>query len=203
MKTKQGNRMKNKYFLLAAVIGLVAVTSVQAIPIAGEIDMSGTANLNSTLLGSATKASSFGAVSVGGVPTGSYVGTLGDSVNWNGFGWNPATTPVNPLWSFTDAGTGFTYSFNLATVGVVSQDNSFLNLLGTGTLTITGAGSPYDTTDGQWSFTISNPGGGAHANFSFTFANSQTGAGVPDGGMTVILLGTALAGLGLLRRKLA
>ena len=195
--------IRNKYLLLAAALALAAVTSVQAIPITGTIDMSGTANLDSTLLGSATKATSFTAVTVGGVPTGAYVGTFGDSVAWNGFGWNPPTTPVNPLWSFTDAGTGFTYSFNLATVGVVSQDNSFLNILGTGSLTITGAGSPYDTTDGQWSFTISNPGGGSHANFAFTFANSQTGATVPDGGMTVILLGTGLAGLGLLRRKLA
>jgi VPDSG-CTERM motif len=91
-----------------------------------------------------------------------------------------------------------TYSFDLANVSVFSQSNSFLNLMGSGTLHVTG----FDDTPGLWSFTISNPGGGAHANFMFTFANSQTGSGVPDGSATVALLGIAFVGLEGLRRML-
>src|SRR5438552_11282248 len=130
-----------------------------AVPVTGSVDMSGTAFLDNTLLGSATKANSFSGVTVGGIPTGSFAGTVGDSVTWSPFGWNPATTPVNPLWTYNDIVTGFTYSFNLASVSIDSQSNTFLNLLGTGTLSITGPGSPFDVggSAASWSFTISNP----------------------------------------------
>jgi VPDSG-CTERM motif len=137
----------------------------------------------------------FTGVTVGGSPTGTFVGTVGSSVTWHGFSW-PSNVLVAPLWTFTSGAN--TYSFDLANVSVFSQSNSFLNLMGSGTLHVTG----FDDTPGSWSFTISNPGGGAHANFDFTFANSQTGAGVPDGGVTVALLGLALVGVEVLRRKL-
>ena len=176
-------------------LGLAA--TVQAIPITGVVDMSGTATLDSTTLGSATKATGFSAVTIGGAPTGNYAGTFGTAVSWAAFGWTPFVAPApQPLWSFVSAGKTFT--FNLTSATVVSQNNSFLNLLGAGTLTETG----FDNTSGSWSFTISNAGGAAHPDFSFTFANSQT-ASVPDGGLTVALLGAALSGLALIRRKLA
>lgn len=178
-----------------------AVQQAEAANISGSIDMSGTAILDNSLLGSATKVTSVSGASVGGIPTGSFTGTAGDAVTWNGFGWNPSTTPVTPLWTFTDAGTGSTYSFTLNSVSVDSQDNKFLNLLGSGTLSITGGTAAADDTTGSWSFTISNPTGGAHANFAFTFANSQTA--VPDGGATAMLLGAGFLGLAGLRRKLS
>lgn len=189
--------MRNKVILMTGAVLVMAATMAQAIPITGQINMSGTAVLDNTLLGSATKATGFSAVTVGGGPTGSFVGTTGDTVGWTAFGWNPATTPVTPLWTFFDVGTGWTYSFDLANLSIASQNNSFLNLLGTGTLKISGGG--YTDTAGYWSFTISNPGGGASANFHFTFANAQTAA-VPDGGMSVVLLGLALAGMAGVRR---
>jgi hypothetical protein len=182
--------------LTLAVAGAISL-SAHAVPITGSVDMNGTVTLDNVLLGSATAASSFSAVVVGGTPTGSYTGTGGSSVTWSGFSWT-AFAPVAPLWTFTSGLN--TYTFDLNTIAVVSQNNSFLNLKGTGALNITGPGS-YDPTFGDWSFTISNAGGGSHANFQFTFANSQTAA-VPDGGTTVMLLGAALSGLGLIRRKL-
>jgi hypothetical protein len=108
------------------------------------------------------------------------------------------------LWSFTDATTGFTYTFDLISDTISSQSSFFLNLLGTGTLSITGAGSTYSPTSGSWSFTVSNPTGGPHADFNFTFANSQTGVpSVPDGGATAMLLGVGLTSVALFRKKLA
>jgi hypothetical protein len=98
------------------------------------------------------------------------------------------------LWTFISGTT--TYSFDLANVAVKSQDNEFLNLTGSGTLHATN----FEDATGTWSFTISNPGGGAHANFGFTFANSQTS--VPEGGSALALLGLALAGMVGVRRKL-
>ena len=185
--------------LAIAVAGALTIP-VQATMINGVIDMSGSATLDSTLLGSATKATAFSAVTVGGTSNGSFTGTGGDAVTWSAFGWNPSTTPVAPLWTFTDAGTGWTYSFELDNINVVSQDNFFLNLRGNGILSITGAGSPYTDTTGTWSFTISESSGGPHTDFKFTFANSQTA--IPDGGATIALLGVGLLGLGALRRKL-
>ena len=184
-----------KKTLLTGILALGMAIAAQAIPITGSIDMSGTATLNNTLLGSATAATAFSAVTVGGTPTGSFAGTSGASVTWSGFSW-PSNVLVAPLWTFMFLGN--IYSFDLAHVSVASQDNSFLNLMGSGTLHVTG----FDDTPGLWSFTISNPGGGPHPNLEFTFANSQTAAAVPDGGMTVALLGIAFVGLEVLRRKL-
>ncbi len=190
--------MRNKWMMLAGAAALMAFSTAQAVPISGEIDMSGTATLNSVNLGSASAATSLSGVTVGGTPTGSYVGTFGDAVSWVGFTWPGGS--ASPLWTFTDTTTTDTYSFALASDSVASQSSTFLNLLGTGTLSISGPGS-FTPTSGTWSFTISNPSGGAHANFNFTFANSQV-AVTPDGGATVMLLGGALSALALLRRKL-
>ena len=66
----------------------------------------------------------------------------------------------------------------------------------TGTGTLTGAG--FDSTPGTWAFSAQSAGGIHQA--SFTFSADTTGAGVPDGGTTVMLLGAALGALGLARR---
>jgi hypothetical protein len=191
--------MKNKILtslaLLAAVAGMTVNVHAIPIPNGSEVDMSGTAVLDSTFLGLATKVTSFSAVTVGGAPSGGYAGVLpGTSVTWSPFGWNPASLP-SPLWTFT-TGAG-TFTFTLTSVAIAHQDNTFLNLTGSGIATAPG----FDPTGGSWTFTISNPSGTAHVNSSFTFANSQVT--VPDGGVTAMLLGSALSVLGLIRRKLA
>jgi hypothetical protein len=185
-----------KKTFLTGILALGMAIAAQAIPITGTIDMSGTATLNNTSLGSATAVTAFTGVTVGGAPTGTFAGTFGAAVTWSGFSW-PSNVLVAPLWTFVFGAN--TYSFDLANVTVSSQDNSFLNLMGSGTLHVTG----FDDTPGLWSFTISNPTGDPHANFMFTFANSQTATGVPDGGMTVALLGIAFVGLEGLRRMLS
>jgi hypothetical protein len=185
--------MKNKWIILAAAVAVTALTTAQAVPITGAIDMSGTATVNSLSLAAATAATSLTGVAVTGGPTGAFAGTFGSVVAWNGFTWPGGS--ASPLWTFTAS--GVTYTFALATDSVANQSNTFLNLLGSGTLTATG----YDPTPGLWSFTISNPSGAPGANFQFSFANSQT-AVVPDGGATVMLLGAALSALGLFRKKL-
>ena len=188
--------IKNVGLALAAA-SMVSL-SAHAIPISGEIDMSGTAVLDNVLLGSADSVTAFGPSLVGGLPTGSFAGTVGAIVSWMPFSWDPPSTPVVPLWSFSSGGR--IYSFDLTSVTVSSQNNKFLNLLGAGVLKITGVGPTYDDTVGSWSFTISNPTGGEHANFAFTFANSQT-AVAPDAGGTLILLGGAIMGLmGMVRK---
>jgi hypothetical protein len=188
--------LKKKFLLIAPVVAASVVLSgaVQAIPISGTIDMVGVATLDNPDLGLATRvtATSFVAVTPG-TTQGAYLGTDFDSVTFSAFGWNPASTPVNPLWIFTDSGTGFTYKFSLASVSVAHQDSTFLNLTGVGTAEITGSGSPYDATTGTWSFTITHQGTSPTAKFGFVSSNTS----VPDSGMTLLLLGMGLAGLGV------
>jgi hypothetical protein len=100
--------------------------------------------------------------------------------------FNPSTATI-PLWQVG----GFT--FDLTSSTIVTQDNFFLNVTGVGN--ISGAG--FTTTPGSWSFTVSNANGKTHSTFGF---QSDTAA-VPDSGATAALLGVALAGVEVLRRK--
>lgn len=176
--------------------------TLQANQITGGLHMTGVATLDNADLGSATQATAFAGVTTQPLTaSGSYFGILQDTVTFKPFSWNPSSAPINTLWSFADAGTGWTYTFDLATLSVASQSSSFLNITGDGTLNITGSGSPYTATSGSWSFTISNPGGASNSTFNFGFDSANNA--LPDGGTTVLLLGAALSGLALIRRKLA
>jgi hypothetical protein len=98
--------------------------------------------------------------------------------------FNPST-PTPGLWSVG----GFT--FDLLSSTVVTHTATFLNITGIGTI----SGNGFDPTAGIWNFTSQTPGGPI---FSFSASSSA----VPDGGSAVALLGLALVGVELLRRKL-
>ena len=184
--------------LLAAGLlsGVLFCNQAQAILITGSIEMGGKATLDNANLGSATKATVVTGSSVQ-LADGTFTGTDDTGVTWNTpFAWNPPNTPIDNLWSFTFDGK--TYAFDLTTVTIVSQSSSFLNLTGVGVLQI--SGGLYDDTAGDFSFTITDTGG-PNANMKFFFGASTSA--VPDGGLTIALLGSALVGLGLLRRKLS
>ncbi|MEO7297670.1 MAG: hypothetical protein ABI042_03725 [Verrucomicrobiota bacterium] len=197
--------MKNKY-ILAGVIALVGLTaSVQAIPITGTIQLGGTVQFNTTSLQSATIATfpvNDIQVSSG---SGSYTGTAGAApVTFNTFNFSSTgLNTVSPLWSFV--WTGKTYQFNLESITTVSRQ-SFPNgsdqlfVGGFGKVSITG----FDTTAANWSFNVTDSSGGNGGIFLFAFNDSNTAipASVPDGGTTVMLIGAALSGLGLIRKKL-
>jgi hypothetical protein len=156
-----------------------------------------------------------GTVTVGGA-TGDYAVTgppnifvYGDTVTtFNPFSWPipSVANPVIPLWSFTDSNTGYTYSFDLLTDSMSEYSlgsASYLDVNGTGMAYIkNGATDVYTPTEATFLFTVSNPDGpivGGDTPFSF---NAETTA-VPDGGLTVSLLGFAMLGLEGLRRKLS
>lgn len=180
-----------KLTLLGTLVALLAQQS-QAVPIDGSLNMAGSVTLDDTDLDSATQASSFGFSFVTS-GSGDYSGTVGSSVSWNTpFSWSPPNTPIDDLWSFVDA--GVTYTFDLDTITIVSQDSTFLNLTGTGTLQATG----FTDTSGVFSFSITDTDDDA----TFTFGFASSNATIPDGGTTMLLLGSALIGIGALRRKL-
>ena len=95
------------------------------------------------------------------------------------------SVPVPALWSVA----GFT--FDLLSSTVIMHTNSVLAIEGTGVV----SGNGFTPTQMTWSFTTQRRGGS-------TFSFSATGATVPDGGSAVALLGLALTGLEVVRRKL-
>jgi VPDSG-CTERM motif len=96
------------------------------------------------------------------------------------------STPTPGLWT---AG-GFTFALLTSTIDM--RSGGTLSVKGTGTI----SGNSFDPTFGTWSFTTQNPS----ANGTFSF--SASGLSVPDGGSAVALLGLALMGIEVLRRKL-
>ena len=176
----------------AATLGLAA--SVQAGSITGGISLAGNISFNTGNVNTAT-AATFSAGQVTSV-AGSYVGQ-GIVMNTAGTVSFPNSPLVfspfaanSPLW--TTATTSGSASFDLTSLTQDLQpgDNT-LTLKGTGTLHLTG----FSDTAGNWILTANSLGG--------TFSFSSSNGAIPDGGTTAILLGAALSGLALLRRKLA
>ena|SRR6266480_5095641 len=100
--------------------------------------------------------------------------------------FNPST-PTPGLWSVG----GFT--FDLLTSTVVTHNAQFLTVTGTGIA----SGNGFEPTSMEWSFSTQNLGG-----TQFSFSATGVAGAVPDGGITVMLLGAALGALGMARRFL-
>jgi hypothetical protein len=180
-----------KLFTLAAAAvvscGLFC-QQASAVPITGDIDFNGSATFDTTSL----------VVSWAGTRVGSTTGSFSvipfdnPATFTPNYVFNPSS-PQSPLWTTTFGGTTFT--FNLLTSVIVTQNAGFLNVRGTGVVTGTG----FDPTFGLWSFTSSKADGGTAASFSF----AENTTAVPEGGSALALLGIALVGVEVLRRKLA
>ena len=184
------------------------VTSLHAIPITGTIsigtagggaDWTGNGNVNTitTIIsfGDAEVTSRTGSFATGGVANGAVV-TMGQPLDFVA----PFISIVNPLWSVNAPGGVF--SFTLAPpIGITRISGGglipdTLRLDGMGTISGP-AIDGFDVTTGGWTWS-----GQLNGTSTFTFS-STTLPGVPDGGTTVALLGAALSGLALLRRRLA
>jgi hypothetical protein len=195
--------MKNlsKTILVVLATGVLSCglfcQQAQAVLITGDINFSGNVTYNTRSLGTATQVTTWNSSFV--------VGTSGDFSTANGgvpnftavtmhapYVFNPSTA-YSPMWSLTYNGSADSYSFNLFGSTIVTQNATFLNIKGLGTIFGTG----FDPTPGSWSFTSSNANGQDKDNFSFAADTSS----VPDGGATAALLGLALTGVEVLRRK--
>ena len=204
-KTKN-QKMKTQFkypkpiYVILALIGFTL--SAQAVPtlIVGALSISGTATMDGTSFVSATKFTLFQDVVVGAASSlsGAYVGTQGAAVTLTPFTWAPptASTPINPLWSFISGGD--TYSFDLSTLHVDFTSNTGILMSGLGTAIITGPGTSFLNTTGEWDFSAQTEG---LSTFTFSSTTTVPAPAVPDGGSTVSMLGAALCGLGWIGRK--
>ena len=193
-----------KYTGIAAAVVLALNQHLQAVPITGNITFSGSVQLDAGSVGTATEVTSWiNPISVGG-GSGSLVGagTTGifSDANWS---FN-TSTPINNFWVVGG------FSFELLSSWILSQ---YTDAFGLGPLQIEGTGvisaNGYTPTPYVWTFSIDDPNSGSDpATWTFRASDSPipTGSGgdspVPDGGATVILLGVALSGIALLKKKL-
>jgi hypothetical protein len=190
--------MKNKLAALAA-IGLLAAltTTAQAVQIQGSVAFKGTPTLvGSTLFTTADKIT-FSDIEVNaGEALGDYLPADGHSfAGGDAFGpidINPVALPF-ALWSF-EVG-GVTYSFRAESLdpALTLVAPRAIMLAGTGTASIEG----FEDTPGTWIFQANKSGS------SFSFASSAEVNPVPDGGLTLMLLGGAMSVLAVVRRKLS
>ena len=185
--------MKNIWIkkIAAAMTVVVCMTGIaQATLITGNIGFSGAVQLDSATANSATAATAW-FNTVAATPSGSFVGIVnnGDAVSMTGATpWNFNSGALANFWSVD----GFT--FNLASSSIYSQVNGFLNVLLAGTVT----GNGFTATEFNGTFQVSDPA----SKLPQTFTERLSFNSVPDGGTTVMLLGGALMGLALLKRKL-
>src|ERR1039457_3165365 len=193
---------KTMKFAGVAALALALTQSLQAIPVTGNIGFTGGAVLS----GPITPVSAANAT---GVATWiSPVVTLTSG----SFTVIPNTTAVaiaapwlfasgaSPFWTVSFGGE--TFVFNLLTSGITAHGGTpgvsgFVVVNGTGT--VTGSGNhAYSATAMSWSFTSQDPVIRGNPD-GWTFSASTST--VPDGASTALLLGAALSGLTLLKRK--
>ena len=171
---------------IAAVASVGLLSSAQATPITGMLNISGTAHYNAPIA-TATQVTMFEDVITGGANTGSFAGipAMVSVAMTSPYIFNPST-PTPALWSVA----GFT--FDLLSSVIIFQSSHGILLEGEGIIT----GNGFDPTSGHWSFSQQQ---GAGTTLTF----SATTEAVPDGGMTMALLGAGLMGLAAFRVKFA
>jgi hypothetical protein len=172
----------------------VAITqTVHATAITGTIGFSGVAQLDGNSVTDSSEVLSWGANNVG-ITSGSFAGVSG------------SVTFGNVPWLFTSAETSFWtvggFTFNLLTSTVTTpilgpQGYYGLTIFLSGT--VTSSNPSLSPTAFAGSFSIQDPAVGGNGSFSYT--ESMSFSSVPDGGTTALLLGSALSGIALIRRK--
>ncbi len=183
---------------VAAIVGLSMVGAANAALITGGIGLSGNyipidaggapsgGNLNLAAgfdIGNAIVSTTSGDFTAEGL-------SFGDTVLHNDFYFDPASTPVAPLWTTTTGATG-DFSFDLNALVVDVQNSTQVNLSGTGVLHHPG----FDDTDGTWTFTANSLGQG-------TFTWSSSNIAVPEPSI-LALLGLGMLGFVGARRRVS
>lgn len=182
-----------------AAVALVLTQSIQAVPIQANsaIGFTGAVTFDTSSAGTATAVTSWINPTVK-LDSGSFSSiAVGTSATFNNIAnWNFATGPGANFFLWSVGG----FTFDLAVSSITSQGgtagvNGYVVVNGSGTV----MGNGYTPTTLSWSFTSQDPKITTNPD-TWTFSASANS--VPDGGATVMLLGLALSGAALLRRKL-
>lgn len=198
--------MKNTFFKFAsvAVVALTLAQAAQATPLAlpsitGNIGFTGRVTLNTDSAATATRVDFWVNPTVNGT-----------SGSFNSLANGTAVTMVSP-WDFNSGAVssfwsvgGFT--FDLTGSSITSQGgnpgtSAFVNVSGTGMVKAAG----YNDTSIVWNFSTQDPiiPGNPQLETPDSFTFSVSHVAVPDGASTIALLGFAVSGVSLLRKKIA
>jgi hypothetical protein len=188
--------MKNTFLKLSLVAVVIALAqSLQANPmITGTIGFTGRVTLNASSASTATQVSTWINPAVNGT-SGSFTSVA------NGTGatitqpWLFNSGAIGGFWSVG----GFTFdlgSSSITSQGGTAGTSGYVNVSGIGLV----SGNGYQATTMIWNFSTQDPIIATGPD-SFTFSASNIAT--PDGGSTMMLLGLALTGAGMVRRKLS
>ena len=182
-----------------ALLVVAPAAYANSISINGSIGFAGTLVPSGSTLNTSSTLTDFSSTIVS--HTGAYsAATLGTVANFPDLTvTGPNAGIATPLWTFTVGGDTYSFYSTSKTSEVDIVGSGFLEIGGDGYATITGG--LYSQTYGSWILTASQSGMGVNA--SFGFESTGTVVGVPDQATTFVLLGSAMIGLCVLRRKLA
>lgn len=185
---------------VAAVFAVALTQAVQATPTTGIIQFSG--GVTNASFSDAINATGSSAIQFDSTLTqvtfasGSFVGFVVPGTTIVSMLTSAWTLNSGSIASFWTAG-GFT--FNLTSSSFTGTTGG----AGTGSATValfgTVSGNGFTSNAFSGSFTLQDPSGGTGP---YTYSGSFSLGSVPDGGTTVLLLGAALSGLALIKRKL-
>ena len=193
--------MKNTIMNIVGAAALLALAqTTQATPITGAIGFTGNANLNTGSAATATTVVSWSGSTTANPTVASDSGSIatiitpGTQIVFDA-PWNfTVSSAISPFWNVLGTpGINFQLSSSSFTRGI-QGGNPYVAISGTGILNAPN----YDATVWSFSVTFQDPASVPDAQ-TFTFSASQNS--VPDGGTTVMLLGAALSGMALIKRK--
>ncbi len=174
----------------------------QAGNITGKVNFTGAATLNTQNLATATRVNSWAdtMTTSQSANTGSFSGVPTNTPVTFFAPWNFNSGPITNFWMFNS--TGGNFRFDLISSMVMTQNSSFLNVSGIGTISGTNSmGQTFNPTFGRWAFSIQDSSAGGGGTFTFSFS-ADTSA-IPEGGSAIALLGVGLVAVEVIRRKLA
>jgi len=188
---------------VAAVFAVALTQAVQATPITGPvtgiIQFAGSvsANASDAVNANGSTQVTFGTTDVS-FENGSFVGIVhnGDAVTMFNtvIPWTLTSGAIPSFWTVD----GFTFdllSSSFTGTGGSAPSTGFAGVALSGTV----SGNGFTATTFAGSFTLQDPAAGSGP---YTYSGSFALGSVPDGGTTILLLGSALSGLALLKRKL-
>jgi hypothetical protein len=185
-----------------AAVALALTQTLHATNIMGNIGFTGSVTYDTSSAGTATEVTGWINPQVSpSTPTGSFFGVVlpGQLVQFTTGDWlfNDATT-INPFWMVDGFTFELTSSHIINQVATTPGTDGYVVVDGTGMV----SGNGYASTVMTWSFTSRDPIAGADPDSWSFSASANSVNSVPDGGATVMLLGIALSGVALLRKKL-
>jgi hypothetical protein len=184
--------MKNIISKLAiTAVALVVTAQVsQAVPISGSIGFTGQASYDTGSVGTANEVTHWFNTAVNGTSGSFDILALNSPATLFSPWAFDTTTPINDFW------TAGGFSFELLSSSIITQGPGFVFVTGTG---IVSGPAGYDATTFDWNF--SSQGNPVTTGSPLTWTFSASSDHVPDGSTTLVLLGSALSGLALLKRK--